>query len=189
MSGRSINKRRSNLRGSVATRGLTLLESVLAATVLALVIAGVTGAVGFMTTDQRRDERRLGAMELAHRIVLQHLDDDQALAGQQGLPIDYGGARYRWDLKVQKLEVDTEGPEVERDEARAAFGRFRRVSVRVWLREESGGSTIPVAGVPRAELSRVYDILPMRNPDSFSTMLETERGIQDLIQALTGPGS
>lgn len=153
-----------------------------------MVVAGVTGAASFMVADQRRDELRLAAMELAHRIVLQHLDDQDAMSGQKGLPIDYAGVRFRWDLQVQDLKVETDGVEVDRDRAREAFKRFKRVSVRVWLSEESGGSTLPITGVPRASLSRVYDVLPFRNPDSFGTMIETERGIQDLLRALTGPG-
>lgn len=63
-------------------RGLTLLEVVLALTTLVIAATALLGGSTFAVNLAARDQRRLEATEVAHRLILQHMEDPELFKGQ-----------------------------------------------------------------------------------------------------------
>lgn len=61
---------------------LTLLEVILALTTLVIAAAALLGGSSFAAGLSARDVRRLEATEVAHRLILQHLEDPKFFDGQ-----------------------------------------------------------------------------------------------------------
>lgn len=159
-------------------RGLTFIETAAAAAVLGLVAAFVLGAFNTMIASQTRQQRRLGAAELCNRLILQYLDDREALPSPT-LPIAYGGARYRWRLQEVPVRLSPARPDVAAERANVSslsVDRIQLITVAVWLSEESGGSYEPDATVPNYTVSRLLDPVNTRNPDSFGNLLSNPQG-------------
>jgi prepilin-type N-terminal cleavage/methylation domain-containing protein len=161
-----------------ARRGLTFIETICAVAILAMVSASVLGAFNSMMGAQERQRHRLGAMELANRLILQYLDDKDTLP-QAGLPIVYADERYRWEMKEVPVQLVAARPDVAEDRTVASaisVNRLEAVTMTVWLSEESGGGAEPGPSVPSASLTRLMDPIALRNPDV------TKRLAQDPIK-------
>lgn len=168
-------------------RGTTLIEAVLATVLLGMVAATLASAVSYMSGSQRRMQQRLGAAELANRLMLQYIDDQDAMPSTS-LPIEYDMDLYRWTLDVSRVEFTMAEPAVE-EEANAIgsginFERIRLVSISVWLSEDSGGARGLSTEHPNAQLTRLIDPLAFSNPDSLQTMLDTPGGMERLFERL-----
>lgn len=167
-------------------RGVTFLESVLGVVLLGLVTASLAGAVSFMVNTQKRLEHRLGAAELANRIILQHIDDDLSLPSQS-LPLEYADSLYRWSLEKQQVRFQTRTAGVAAASGAGVVGggvsldRIHMVTVRVWLAPDSGGSYAYDPEVPGAVITRLIDPLAFSNPDSLDTMLNEPGGMERLM--------
>src|SRR5262245_36803557 len=135
------------------------METVCAVAMLALIAAAVMGAFNSIFAQQKRQSHRLGAMELCNRLILQYLDDADTMPAK-GLPIVYGGERYRWELAEIPVRLVPARPEVAEDRANSSVlsvDRMQAISVRVWVGEESGGSETFDARIPSATLTRLMD--------------------------------
>lgn len=155
-----------------ARRGLTFLEVVLAATLLALLASVTFGGFSSMIAAQERQVRRLACMEIANRLVLQHLDDPTAMPSPS-LPIRYGDVEFRWSLEKSAIQFEHGVPEAAAERALTSslrLDRFVNIYVTVWLGEASGGSATFDALIPHASLSRLVDPIGMRNPDSLENV-------------------
>lgn len=159
--------------------GVSLIESVFAMAILGIVVGALMGALGFLNAAQTRERERLAAMELAHRIVLQYLDDKNAVLN---LPakIEYGPELYNWSYDLDHVGVRGR---MSGQRSRTTE-RFQSLRVSVWLSEESGGSAQMSDLVPGVTLTRVFDPLPLRNPDSIGKLTETPEGLQQIIDAV-----
>jgi len=152
---------------------MTFLEVVFATTILAMIVSVMFGSIGFMLGRQRVEQRSLGAAELANRLMLQYLDDFTSMP-DQNLPIAYGPDRYRWDLERKWLRLEPAEPAHKTrtgtlDRGGSLIEKSKLITIRVWLGEESGGSFVADASVPKASVSRiVYPFLAGRNPDSWT---------------------
>jgi len=169
-------------------RGLTFLETVAATAILAMIAATVLSGFNAMVGGQKRNQHRLGAAELANRLVLQYLDDQDALPSST-LPVEYGGERYRWLLRETSVALTPSRPEVAAE--REAFStlslsRLKAVTVQVWLGEESGGSFSIEPGTPTATLTRLVDPTAIRNPDSIDNIIKNPESAAKFIQQFTG---
>jgi type II secretory pathway pseudopilin PulG len=166
--------------------GLTLIEAVAAITLLAVLAAMVLSSLSGMIKAQTRQMQRLGAGEIANRLMLQYLDDPQTMPGE-GLPVAYDGARYRWQLAKSAARLT---PAVAGDNSRGGLSldRLGTVTVRVWLSEESGGAaTFGQAGVPNYTLTRVVDpTYVFRNPDSLDNMIKNPQRMREFQEMFTG---
>jgi len=171
--------------GRFARHGLTFLETVCAAALLALVAATILGAFNTMMADQERQRHRLGAAEVANRLILQYLDDKTALPSQ-ALPVAYAGERYRWSLTETPARIIPARPEVAAERAgrtTLSLDRISAVAVTVWLGEESGGSSTIEPGTPSARLSRLVDPLAAaRNPDSMDNMFKDPAAREEFLR-------
>lgn len=166
--------------------GMTLIEAVAAITLLAVLAATVLSSLSGMIKAQTRQLQRLGAGEIANRLMLQYLDDPQTMPAE-GLPVAYDGARYRWQLAKSSARLT---PAVAGDGSRGGLSldRLGTVTIRVWLSEESGGSpTFGPAGVPNYTLTRVVDpTYVFRNPDSLDNMIKNPQRMREFQEMFTG---
>lgn len=166
--------------------GLTLIEAVAAITLLAVLATTVLSSLSGMIKAQTRQLQRLGAGEIANRLMLQYLDDPQTMPAE-GLPVAYDGARYRWQLAKSSARLT---PAVAGDGSRGGLSldRLGTVTIRVWLSEESGGSqTYGPAGVPSYTLTRVIDpTYVFRNPDSLDNMIKNPQRMREFQEMFTG---
>jgi len=143
--------------------GLTLIETTLGVLLLGMIAATFAGTTGAVRRQAERDEDRLAAYELANRLLLQHLDDEDGLP-TEGVPILYDGARFRWRAEAKR--VDTECSRA----ATHVYGstpvsldfrrRLRVVTVSVGLADDPDGPAL-------ASLTRMFDPLTFRNADSI----------------------
>lgn len=168
-----------------ARAGMTMLEVVLAVVLLALVAATFATAHSYIYRASGREGERLGAAELANRMMLQFIDDKNALPSQNA-PLDYNKRRYNWSLDEVpvRLELNSAAAENESDRAGGlGLDRVRMIVVRVWLSEESGGSVLFTDSVPGVTVTRLYDPIGfgMRSPDALERKLGTDEGVQDFI--------
>lgn len=170
-----------------ARRGLTILEVVLAATLAAMIALAVSSTISYVYKSQARERQKLACAELCHRLLLQYLDDPDLMPNAT-FPIRYGPDLYRFRWRDDPIVVR---PAVPRPRGQASMpsagiDRFRYVTVEVWLGEESGGAYRPAPGVPRHQLTRVADPIPLRSPDSMERMADDEEGISELVGIITG---
>lgn len=145
-------------------RGLTFIEVIVAAALLAGLASVVMGAVSFMETAAARERHRLNAMEVAHRIIAQYLDNPDILP-DSSLPIQQGDTLYKFTLR-EEVMVQDEGA----DQAlRRRTGKLKsqlspqdqlpallnRLTVQVFLAD--AGSPVIDSTRPVIELVRMYN--------------------------------
>lgn len=176
--------------GRVGARGMSILEVVAAVAILAMVTATVTIAINYMVAQNGRERRQLASMEMSNRLVLMYLDDKHNMPSTTE-PIMYAGDEYLYSLKDQPTTLEENSRARERTAGQRGGlrrDRFRQVTIRVWLHKDSQGREYPPDVAPGATLSRLYDPLYLlRNPDSAANTINTNAGLQDLVnQALNG---
>lgn len=172
--------------------GLTFVEVLCAVAIIALVGMTTMAALASIIGRQERQLRRLGAAELANRIVLQYMDDRESLP-RPGEALEYEGAYYRYELRETPVMIQPARADVAADRAQLvplSLNRLTNVSVLVWLDEQSGGSVSPQAGVPAYQITRIFDPMPLfwRNPDSLNNTLSNPRLYQRFIDNFIGNG-
>ena len=169
-----------------ARRGVTFLEALLASVLLAMVASTLAGGVAFMTNSQRRMDQKLGAAELANRLILQYIDDRESLP-DRSLPIEYDIDLYRWTLEEAPVEFVFDN--IQADDAAgvgggASLSRIKLITVRVWLSADSGGALAYTSEVPSCTITRLIDPLAFNNPDSLKTLLEQPGGLERLFNSM-----
>lgn len=149
--------------------------------------ATLAAAASFMTMSQRRSEQRLAAAELANRLMLQYIDNQDAMPSD-ALPVEYNADKFRWTMTVEPVRIEMVNPAEVQDSRSVGgginFDRIKLVSIRVWLGEDTGGSRGFTTEVPNAFVSRLIDPLAFNNPDSLQTMLEEPGGLERLFERL-----
>jgi hypothetical protein len=147
------------MRRGAARRGVTFLEVVFSAVILSLAAGAITGAFALIERLSLRDDARLAGYEVAHRIILQFMDDPESLPPDR-LPIEMGRFRFRYTLGKEALLEESAGETgVERREGRNVSnldmtqrlrGRLMLLTVRVEWERPGGFDEV-------ATLSRVFD--------------------------------
>lgn len=166
---------------------MTFLECVAATALLAMVASSIFGVFGFVVSSQTRQLQRLASAELANRLVLMYLDDPISMP-EPTKTLEYGPHLYRFEFREQPLALTEAVPE-GRDRNRPSplpLDRFTEVSVRVWLSEKSGGTIDGSGGVPQATVSRMFDPLAFRNPDSIEAQFKDPVRWQRYMERLMG---
>ncbi len=167
-------------------RGVTFLEATLASVLLAMVASTLASGVSFMTRSQNRMDQKIGAAELANRLILQYIDDRDSLP-DRALPIEYDVDLYRWTLEEAPVEFVFDN--VVEDSSGgvgggASLGRIKLITVRVWLAADSGGALSYTSDVPSCTITRLIDPLAFNNPDSLETLLNQPGGIERLFESM-----
>lgn len=173
-------------------RGMTFLEVVVATAMFGVVAAAIVGVFSFTVGTQLREQRMLACAEVANRLVLSYLDDKTKMP-DPNKTLEYGPGetpiKFRWEYREDAVSL-VENSSDARDKNRAPSplrgDRFRQVTVHVWLAEESGGSRSPGAGTPEFTLSRMFDPLYPRNPDSFMEMMLSPTGRTQFFDVMQG---
>jgi type II secretory pathway pseudopilin PulG len=184
----SSSRQTAHKRGSkyANRRGLTFLEAILAVVLLSMVTITLASAVSFMTQSQRRMDQKLGAAELANRLVLQYMDERNSLP-DRALPIEYDRDTYRWTLEEAPVKFEFDN---QTEEESGGFGggvslnRIKLITIKVWLGADSGGSRSFTPTVPNMVITRLIDPLAFNNPDSLETLLQKPGGIEQLFESL-----
>ncbi|HYF14275.1 MAG TPA: type II secretion system protein [Phycisphaerales bacterium] len=167
-------------------RGLTLVETVAAIVILSLIAGTVLSGTNIVMRSQKRIQYRMGAAELANRLLLQYLDDPDSMPNPS-LPVAYGPNRYRWSLAkapVALAPARTDNLTAQEQQGGLAVDRIEAVTVRVWLSEESGGAFVPAADTPTFAITRMVDPIAdaYRNPDSSKNMFATDAGRRRILE-------
>jgi len=183
----------SAARARSARRGVTFLEVVFAAVILAMAAGAISGAFALIERLSLRDDARLAGYEVAHRLILQFMDDPESLPPEH-LPLEMGKFRFRYTLGKEALLEDPTGERgVERRQgqnvnnlemADRLRGRLLLLTVQVnWERPDGYVDEV-------ATLTRVFD--PFATSDS-TTMLrhvldaatdpEVKQMLENLLQA------
>jgi len=167
---------------------MTMLEVVLAVVLLALLAATFLSSQSYIHAAASRESQRLGAAEVANRMVLQYIDDKKLLPSQS-IPVDYNRMRFRWSLDEVPVTLRL-NPAAAENEADRGGGlgleRIRMIVVRAWLGEESGGSYTYSESVPSITLTRLFDPLGFEHhsPDAAERLLGSEEGIRQILDEI-----
>ena len=178
-------------------RGMTFLEVVAGAALLGLLAATLFGAVGYIIRSSVRERQELAAAELSNRLMLQYLDDYRQMPSASA-PVKFGAPGvewwFRWELRVTGATLEEHIADESRRSARAEraqsanLSRFKQITMRVWLAEDSGGSPTRDPGVPQYAITRVMDPLATRNPDSVQKMWKNPELQSKMLELAFGQG-
>jgi hypothetical protein len=150
---------------------------------MALAVAAVTGAMSSIATMESNGRKRLEGYEIANRLMLQYLDDEDALPGK-GAPLTYGDHRYFWDLHKTPSRMVINHKQESGGANLQALDRFLLVAVTVYEDDQNGN--FETKGEPIALLSRVVDPAAPRNPDTIDTFGSNPDKIKGLIDMIVG---
>lgn len=156
-------------------RGLTFIEVVIATAMLTALASIVLGSVTFLDSSASRHQHRLNATEVAHRLIVQFIDDPGNMP-EKNLPIQQGTSYYRWELVDEVVMQEDSGDSVSRlrrgramredqiGAEQALTQMLKRVSVRVYL--DDPGNTVIRTDAPVATLSRIFNPVSERRLNS-----------------------
>lgn len=162
---------------------LTLLEVILAVLLLSLVVTAVTGAISAILGMESEGRKRLEGYEICNRIVLQFLDDKDALPSS-GLPITYGDHKYFWELDQTDARMVINKKQEAGGANLQALTRYKLIGVTVYAADFDGNRDVKAD--PIAFLSRIVDPAAPRNPDSLTTYEGNVDKIKDLVNTAIG---
>lgn len=179
-------------RRRTARRGISFLEVVFASALLATAAATIASSFDLVDNIAVRNRHRLNAYELAHRLVLQFMDDPESLPPTD-LPLPMGNSTYRYILNDQVLAADqgSTGITIREGVHSAQAGGFvgraqaRIVMVTVEVYVEEDGRR---AGSPIATLTRIYDpfMFADEDPEAFMGnlihMAEDEPALRPILE-------
>jgi len=185
-----------------ARRAVTFIEVIFSVAALALMAATIMSALNFVHMRQRSEQRRLGAAEMANRLVLTFLDtnahfDPEGKMPNPNLPIAYADDLYRWEMEISEIRIEESRAIREAldgaSRSPVSRDRFKQLTLRVWLSEHSGGVRRfeqRHAGTPRATIVRVFDPLvgANRNPDAAQRLIEDPEMSVELFREVIGGG-
>jgi prepilin-type N-terminal cleavage/methylation domain-containing protein len=168
-------------RGAGAHPGLTLLEVVVALAMVAGMATIVLSTVSLIENAAARERHRVNGVEVAHRTILQLIDNHKFLDGQPQR-VEQDGQFYQFDYRVDVLtrEDGLGGEKSTRRRATAAAdsnvedrlrAQIHQITVIVYLEDDRGARALE----PCARLTRIY------NP----VLGEGERGIQYVMDLFT----
>ena len=172
-------------------RGVTFVEVICAVAMLALAAAAMMSAGGAVMNGQVRGVKRLGAAEIANRLMLMYLDDEESLPNQSA-PIEYGNETYRWSKSVSPVTISGAMPQdTMRASGALSLDRMRAVTFTVWETDERRGRISNAEGSPSFSLTRIVDPIfgQLRNPDTRERIMSDPVLRQRFIDMITGRGT
>ena len=165
-----------------ARRGVTFLEVVLASLLLGLTTGAITSAFGLIERVGDRDRRRLEAAEVAHRAILQYLDDPTAMDKNGREVYRIGRGAYRilaYEEMLPEAGGGAENVSVRRKKVSAGAdlmtllqARILMVTVEVYEDVDGRRGTEPLS-----VMSRIFD--PLNYTDDPEAM---QKHIENLFR-------
>jgi type II secretory pathway pseudopilin PulG len=177
-------------RAHATRRGLTFVEVLCAAGMLGLAAAAMLSASSAVMSGQARGMQRLGAAEIANRLMLQYLDDDESLPSESA-PIQYGLDTYRWTMRISPLTLTSTVPQDnQRNQGAMSLDRLRAVTITAWRTDEERGYISRDDGTPTFAITRIVDPIfgQLRNPDTRARIMEDPVLRNRFIEMITGRG-
>ena len=185
-------------------RGMTFLETVAAVVIIGMLAAAVTSAISFVAGVQRQQQRQLEAAEVAHRLILQYIDDPKEMPPPTQPIGPLNGDAFRYEFDEQPVEVvsavdisalptpGASGSNASPTPPRASGVSLDRISViriRVWLAEGSGGASTYQPDLPGATLTRLFDpMASITRPDTGQKIIKDQDRLSDLMKKMGGGG-
>ena len=174
-----------------ARRGVTFLEVVLGVVLMALVASTLSATMGAIGGSFQRQRDRLAAAEVASRITLIRVDDEEGMP-DESLPVAYGEREFRWRIEENPVLVTLSGP--AREAMNQGSGgttvnlsrRIISVTVTTWLAGESGGAYDFDPDLPHARVTRLIDPLNFATHDSAQRRLDTQEDIETFMRTFMG---
>jgi len=173
----------------ITRRGFSFLEAVLAAALLAIVASSIFSVIGYAMASDRQDAIRLGAAEVANRLLISYLDDSTSI---KKLPdtIDYGNATFRWDLDKDTVRIEEPNRHLRVTAGRSgavptALVQLREIRVTVWQDDGTPASRQP-GTTPGVRLNRLINPFGYRGADSTERLLESPERIAELLKDISG---
>ena len=158
-------------------RGMSLLEVVVAIAMLGALGTVVLSSIMFMEKSARRADRKLEAIEVAHRIVTQALVHADELP-DDSLPIQHGANLYYFRLQENIIVLEAEGDEgpIESESIRQRDAgiaeqiknQLHQIVVSVPPADPQGNLT---SAQPLVTVSRVYNIMKGDEDEVISRIL------------------
>lgn len=182
----------NSARSNSFRNGMSLLEVIVATAMFSVVAAAIVGVFSFTVGTQLREQRTLACAEVANRMVLSYLDDKTKMPDPHKT-LEYGPGdtpmKFRWEYRedpISLVENNSDARDKTRSPSPLRGDRFRQVTVHVWLGEESGGGFSPDEGVPQFTLTRMFDPMYLRNPDSSMATMMSPTGRAQFIDVMQG---
>lgn len=155
-----------------ANRGMTFIEVIAAIALLALVSTLVLSGLSFIESASARDRYRLAATEVAHRVILQYMDDPTLLEPRK--PYQYGDTNYRWILRAEILadESNDKSASISRRTAKVTDSvsidesfknPIHQVTISVYLWDDD--EALVSNDEPLGRLTRIYNRYNDRNDE------------------------
>lgn len=170
-------------------RGFSFLEAVLAAALLGIIAAAIFSVLSYVYASDRDDATRLGAAEVANRIIITYLDDETSIRKLPDI-IDYGVRQYKWDLEEDNVRIEEPNRSARVTAGRQgatpnALVKLKEVRVTVWEYDGTNASLEPgtTSGV---RLNRLVNPIAYRGSDGVTRMLSSTERITRMMQNLTG---
>jgi len=162
---------------------MTLLEALLALVILGAATTVAVGGMGAIQGLHAVEQDRLNAMEVAHRLLLNHMIDPDSLPSPDR-PIAQGSGVYRYEMTEAVVESGPESGDRSTRRARPmseTTGNQRLeaglVLITMKVYRDAGG--VPdVRRGPLAELSRIYDPFDTDEETIMFNQLESLMGIR-----------
>lgn len=170
-------------------RGFSFLEAVLAAALLGIIASAIFSVLGYVYASDREDAARLGAAEVANRIIITYLDDETSI---RKLPdvIVYGNEEFRWDLEEDGVRIEEPNRYARVTAGRQgatpnALVRLKEVRVTVWQVDGTDASLQP-GSTPGVRLNRLVNPIAYRGSDGVERTLSNPERVTRMMQNLTG---
>lgn len=181
-------RQRQSIHPTTSRRGVSLIEVVMASLLLAILTTAIVSAITTVVTADIRNRQKLEALELANRLLLQYLDDDQAMPSDTQ-HIMQGNAAYRWKLQKTPVKIEmpddsllikaTDGP------GSKAMEKTTLLSVNVYagIPDGMGGYA---EGQRLCTVSRYFHPMSVfyRNPDALSRLTNDPARMMEIMQGM-----
>lgn len=174
-------------------RAFSLVEVIMASMLLAIIASAVVGGITTVISADARNQQKLEGLELANRLLLQYLDDKDAMPNQESHVVQ-GRGTYRWVLRVSPVQLDMPEQSVI---AKPAEGPGSKTIDKLVLLSVSVYAGVPdgMGGFAHGDrictLTRVYHPLSViyRNPDMMVRLASDPARMLEMMLALTEGGT
>ena len=189
----TTNPRHTTRARRWSRRGISLVEVVMASMLLAIIASAVVGGITTVVAADSRNQQKLEALELANRLLLQYLDDKDAMPSQE-THISQGRGVYRWVLRQSPVQLSmpeesvidkpTDGPGSKTIDKLVLLS----VSIYTGVPDGMGGYAY---GDRACTLTRMYHPLSViyRNPDMMKRLAADPARMMDIMMALIDTGT
>ena len=177
-----------------SARGVTLLETILAAALLAGVAGAIVNALAGMASSEDKRRLRLAGYEVANRLLLQYSDDANKMP-EPDAPYEYQpGVFFRYTLTKLPLKLELPPDSVMKPTGWGpsdfTLKQLVLLDVKVFVSNERGDFIQPIA-----QLTRCYHPWPLysSNPDARRRWFLDQGNLATLtsamMESISGKGS